>query len=543
MSRLYLMLISVSLLGQTIVPERSLIDSVCVDQDDMCLWLHPIDLSLSTIITSDKGSNTILVYDLQGNTIQRLNVAGQPGNIDIRYHFELSDEFIDIVAFNDRTNSEIVIYKVNSVSRELQYLNSFPAGFWPIQLYGFCLYRNILTNRYYAFGSGYSSQIREWELIDNGNGTIGGIDLRTWVNGSGGPTEGMVCDDENNYLFASNELEGIYRYQAYSVDPNPMGTLIASVGEYGLEHDVEGITIYYSSNGGGYIIASSQGSSTFKVFNRENPHEYVKTFSVNGVGETDGIDISNLNLNSEFPNGVFLLHNGFTNPTEVMICDYADLDLAIDTDFWDPRDGDEADTSVNIYLDSFSAVQVSGGILFEWLTLSEIDNLGFNLFSSDKVNGDYNYINSEMIDGMGSSTVPHRYNYYDDELYLNSAVWFKLESIDFNGTRTITAPITLEMNDSFMIENNQLLTVNPNPFNNTTSIEYRIKYGSPAQIEIYNVQGRHVKSFSLQNQIGGILQLLWDGTNNSGQELPTGVYFCQLRDVKIYNTKKIVLLR
>src|SRR5687767_10591004 len=72
------------------------------DQDDMCFWVHPDNPLLSTVITSDKTAGKVYVYDLDGNVIQTLATAGQPGNVDVRYGFPLANGCVDLVAFNER---------------------------------------------------------------------------------------------------------------------------------------------------------------------------------------------------------------------------------------------------------------------------------------------------------------------------------------------------------------------------------------------------------------------------------------------------------
>ena len=67
-----------------ISPSLTLQAAEARDQDDLTFWLHPSDLSQSTIITSDKKANTIFVYDLAGRTLQVVS-AQKPGNIDTRY--------------------------------------------------------------------------------------------------------------------------------------------------------------------------------------------------------------------------------------------------------------------------------------------------------------------------------------------------------------------------------------------------------------------------------------------------------------------------
>jgi hypothetical protein len=114
------------------------------------------------------------------------------------------------------------------------------------------------------------------------------------------------------------------------------------------------VTIYYAANGQGYIIASSQGNGTFKVYERQEAspgvHNFVGTFTVSGVMNTDGIAVLNLPLplNGSSSQGLFALHNGRVSPYPVELVKWENiagaLGLSIDTDSWDPR---VVDTSNN----------------------------------------------------------------------------------------------------------------------------------------------------------------------------------------------------
>ena len=298
-----------------------------VDQDDMCVWLHPDDNSLSTIIASDKSADKIFVYDLNGVVLQTIDISGyQPGNIDIRYNFSLAGQPEAIVGFNRRNGSTLVFYKVNSSTRQLSFAGSFSSG----SNYGFCLYKSPVTQKYYAFSSSESSDIIQYEISDSNNdGMIEGTFVRQLDNGSG-ETEGMVADDETGILYAANEDAGIYKYDA---EPNGSltGLLIAPVGTNGLTDDVEGLTIVYAENGDGYLIASSQGSNNFKVYYRQSPHPFVKTIQVTGVGNTDGIDATIINLGPSFPSGIFLIHDGTGSPFIIRGCRFEDLGLVTDS--------------------------------------------------------------------------------------------------------------------------------------------------------------------------------------------------------------------
>jgi 3-phytase len=326
--------------AQTVVsPSLTLQGPGIADQDDMTVWLHPTDLSRSTIITSDKAANKLFVYDLNGNTLQDV-AAQQPGNIDTRYRFPLGVDFVDIVAFNERDTNKIRVYKVNPVTRLLEQVDDGNINSGPN--YGFSLYKSPRTGKYYAFtGPESSTQVRQFELVDGGNGLISaGGPLRQLQQL--GTSEGMVADDETGNLYVAEESGGIWKFDA---EPGgaPSGTKIASVGQNGLTADVEGITIYYTANGAGYLIASSQGSSTFNVYQRSTPHAFVGTFAVSGAADSDGVDVINLPLNGNFAQGMFALHNGRASPHPVEVVKWEDiatlLDLVIDTQYWDPRIG------------------------------------------------------------------------------------------------------------------------------------------------------------------------------------------------------------
>jgi hypothetical protein len=83
------------------------------------------------------------------------------------------------------------------------------------------------------------------------------------------------------------------------------------------------------------------------VFNRLPPHNYVNYFTVDGVGNTDGIDITNVSLNTTFQAGIFLCHDGTGSPYVIRGSRYEDLGLLIDTTYWDPRNSSGATSIFN----------------------------------------------------------------------------------------------------------------------------------------------------------------------------------------------------
>ncbi|RME00459.1 MAG: phytase, partial [Calditrichaeota bacterium] len=323
--------------GQTVSSDLTLKDSEIKDQDDMCIWLHPTDLSKSTIITSDKAASKLFIYDLEGNTLEVVPISGKPGNIDTRYNFPFGGQKIDIVAFNNRGHNTIEVYKVNPQTRGLEKIDdgSIKTG----SNYGFCLYHSPQSGKFYGFTTSKSGNIEQYELMEK-NGRVTGQQVRAWAFKS--ITEGCVCDDETGQAYFAEESKGIWKIGAEPKD-GTSPKLIAKVGDAsGLESDVEGLTIYYAANGKGYIIASSQGASKFTIVERTPPHAPAGEFSVSNVKSTDGIDVINLPLNSRFSQGIFVFHNGRKSPYSVGVVRWDEIastvgGLRIDTHYWDPR--------------------------------------------------------------------------------------------------------------------------------------------------------------------------------------------------------------
>ncbi len=337
---------SVLLHGQA-TKEVTCLSPTAADQDDMCLWVHPADESLSLVVCADKTASRLITYNLDGTVHQDIALSHSPGNIDLRYGFPRwngsQTEKVDLIGYNMRavTNAEFVFYYVDPTTRNLVSCGSFTTTNWGAELYGFCMYHSPDSGKFYAMGCTKSSIIRQYEIYDD-TGIITGIQMREIQNGTiGNNTEGMVCDDEMKYWYAANEEEGIYVYDAEpGGDTTHIHFLPIAAGE--LQADVEGMTIYYAANGEGYLIASSQGSGYFTLFERKGL-AFAGNFSITGVGATDGIDVLNMNLNSTFSKGLFACHDGTGSPFAVVLTEWKDIadeispGLLIDTDYWDPR--------------------------------------------------------------------------------------------------------------------------------------------------------------------------------------------------------------
>ncbi|OGB65896.1 MAG: hypothetical protein A2Y94_11520 [Caldithrix sp. RBG_13_44_9] len=89
----------------------------------------------------------------------------------------------------------------------------------------------------------------------------------------------------------------------------------------------------------------------------------------------------------------------------------------------------------------------------------------------------------------------------------------------------------------------QLLPVYPNPFNSYTQISFKIPQTSKIMLEIYDLVGRRVKTLANETYQTGAHHIRWDGTNQYGGEVTTGIYFVRLSTPGFKATHKILLMR
>jgi hypothetical protein len=88
--------------------------------------------------------------------------------------------------------------------------------------------------------------------------------------------------------------------------------------------------------------------------------------------------------------------------------------------------------------------------------------------------------------------------------------------------------------------------ISPNPFKGKTIIRYMIqdtRYRKNINLRIYDASGRMVRDFSRLTVNSERSMIVWDGTDDAGGRLPSGVYFVKLEGDEFRKTEKMILLR
>jgi 3-phytase len=318
--------------------------------DDSAIWIHPTNPSLSLVIGDDKNGG-LMVYGLDGREIQYIEGTNY-NNLDLRYNFPLAGQFsngtahqrVALVGVGDEINRQIDFFKVNPSTRNLEPAGSITSSLIP---YGACMYWSQASGKYYFFVNDQAGVTQQWELRDGGGGTVAGTMVRQFDVGT--QTEGCVADDILGQFYIGEEAVGIWKYGA---EPSA-GSARVQVDKTGtgghLTADVEGLSIYYTSQGTGYLIASSQGNSTIAVYTRVGANTYLGNFTlvangtIDAVSGTDGLDVTNFPVGTTFPQGLFVAHDSANSGGTASNYKFARWDLiatalglVTDTS-WDPR--------------------------------------------------------------------------------------------------------------------------------------------------------------------------------------------------------------
>ncbi len=282
--------------------------------DDPAIWANPTDPAASLIIGTDKKSGLSL-YDMQGRLLQHLP-DGKMNNVDLREGFMLGGEPVILVTASDRTHKSIAIYRLDPVARRLIDIADGVQPTGQGDPYGQCMYRSARSGKTFVFINDSNGEKRQWELIDAGNGKVRTERVRDFAFSS--QVEGCVADDETGVLYVAEEDVGLWRLPA-DPDRGSDMTMVARISDNpALKDDLEGVGLYDLGGGRGYLVVSSQGNDSYAVFRREGDQAYLGSFivvadgqrGVDGVSETDGLDVTSRNLGPGFEHGAMIAQDG-----------------------------------------------------------------------------------------------------------------------------------------------------------------------------------------------------------------------------------------
>lgn len=195
-----------------------------------------------------------------------------------------------------------------------------------------------------------------------------------------------------------------------------------------------------------------------------------------------------------------------------------------------------------VWLTATSAVAQSDGIHLQWDIGSSEQPALFKLYR-DTLPGTRVFLSS--IDGSARQFV-------DTQVIPGNVYYYVLTAVDSLGIESepsnelmVRWDIPTGINDGsqggpqqFFLEQNY-----PNPFNPGTTIGYYLPGGAAVEVAVFNVLGQKVRQLDRSFQPAGRHQVQWDGTDESGRPLPSGVYLYRLSAGNLQHSRRMILKR
>lgn len=210
--------------------------------------------------------------------------------------------------------------------------------------------------------------------------------------------------------------------------------------------------------------------------------------------------------------------------------------------------GENEDAPLPVSLTSFNAFWEGGNAELDWVTQSEVNNLGFNVYRAIDFEGnehelDFVRVNQELIEGAGNSNQINEYRFRDITAPNDpeTILWYRLEQIDFDGTINIHGPIKLQRQQD-LISDYRLFQNYPNPFNGETTISFNLAETAEVTLDIYNISGQLVKSLHRGPLTNGLHNFFWDATDGFGHRVSSGVYIYKMSTAKYRVSRKMLLV-
>ena len=192
-------------------------------------------------------------------------------------------------------------------------------------------------------------------------------------------------------------------------------------------------------------------------------------------------------------------------------------------------------TPIGIALSGLSTRRSGDSALLEWRTHLEKGMTGFHILRSRDLLLGYERITAVPVMTNG---IPSTYSYRDETVRPGRTYYYKLEALDEFGRIEEFGPVEFICEARFMLRQNV-----PNPFNPVTEISFTIPESGHVRLRVYNVAGQLVRTLVDGRLTADRYDVKWDGTNNGGRKVASGVYFYRIEAGKYNRTRKMVLLR
>lgn len=205
---------------------------------------------------------------------------------------------------------------------------------------------------------------------------------------------------------------------------------------------------------------------------------------------------------------------------------------------------DGGNVSLPVELTSFSARYKNRSIVLEWVTESEVDNLGFILERSENNIGWIqiaSYQTHDALEGQCNTSSRTEYIFIDCYVESGKEYAYRLSDVSTQGEITQHAPLFI-MVDA-LPESTVMDNAYPNPFNPKTYIAYYLTGSAEVNILVFDMLGRKVRTLFTGKQPAGSYHIYWNGSDENGLKAPSGNYIIHMQTQNTTQVQKVTLMK
>jgi hypothetical protein len=147
----------------------------------------------------------------------------------------------------------------------------------------------------------------------------------------------------------------------------------------------------------------------------------------------------------------------------------------------------------------------------------------------------YQYIHPTSVLASGTINWPSEFTF--------PTVQWMSGSLTVEEPPDLFTPTAVESGNTNRIETFSLDQNYPNPFNPETTIEYQLGQKEHVRINVYNLTGQHISTLVDAQQLPGRHDVRWNGKNQAGNNVSSGIYFIKMISGSFEQTRKVTLLR
>ncbi len=198
-------------------------------------------------------------------------------------------------------------------------------------------------------------------------------------------------------------------------------------------------------------------------------------------------------------------------------------------------------TTTPVELASFELTSTDGVVSIAWETSFEDRSAGFNILRATEGAAAVQ-VNDQTIPSHGGNGTA-RYEFVDRAVARGATYEYTLESIDLNGATERHSLGLVTVATGSPIRQLSLSQNTPNPFNPTTLISFEMAAAGHAKLDIYDAAGHLIRTLVDSALPADRHTVEWNGLEQSGQAVNSGIYFCRLQAGSSTLTRKMTLMK